>query len=143
VLDLEALGENSILVDCDVLQADGGTRTASVTGAYVAVYDAIRVARKQKLIASSPLLDSVAAVSVGIVKGRALLDLNYCEDVAADVDMNIVQTGQGRFVEVQGTGERTTFARKDLDRLLGLAHRGIRDLAALQQRALRRRLSVG
>ena len=140
VVDLEVLGENSILIDCDVLQADGGTRTASITGAYVALCDAVRVARQRKWIQRSPVRDAVAAVSVGKVQGRTLLDLDYEEDVAAEVDMNVVMTGSGRFVEVQGTGEEATFTRADLDRLIGLASRGLKRLLTAQQTVLRRRL---
>ncbi len=141
VVDLDLLGENSILVDCDVLQADGGTRTASITGAYVALSDAVRVALRKKLIRRSPIRDAVAAVSVGRVDGRTLLDLDFEEDVAADVDMNVVMTGSGRFVEVQGTGEEATFTRADLDRLVELASRGIKQLLTMQERALRKRLA--
>ena len=141
VVDLDLLGENSILIDCDVLQADGGTRTASITGAYVALCDAVRVARQRKWIQRSPVRDAVAAVSVGKVQGRTLLDLDYEEDVAAEVDMNVVMTGSGRFVEVQGTGEEATFTRADLDRLIGLASRGIKQLLTMQERALRKRLA--
>jgi ribonuclease PH len=141
VVDLDLLGENSILVDCDVLQADGGTRTASITGAYVALSDAVRVALRKKWIRRSPIRDAVAAVSVGRVDGRTLLDLDYEEDVAADVDMNVVMTGSGRFVEVQGTGEEATFTRADLERLVGLASRGIRQLLTMQERAIRKRLA--
>lgn len=141
VMDLDVLGENSILIDCDVLQADGGTRTASITGAYVALYDAVRVAMRKKLIRRPPIRDSVAAVSVGKVDGRRLLDLDYKEDVAAEVDMTVVMTGSGRFVEVQGTGEEATFTRTDLDRLVALASRGIKQLLAMQERAIRRRLA--
>ncbi len=140
VVDLEALGENSILVDCDVLQADGGTRTASVTGAYVAVCDAVRAAIRKKFIKKSPMLDAVAAISVGRVNNRLLLDLDYPEDVAAEVDMNVVMTGSGQFVEVQGTGEEATFTRVELDKLLRLASRGIKQLIELQGKALRKRL---
>lgn len=139
VVDMAALGENSILVDCDVLQADGGTRTAAITGAYIAVCDAVDAARRAGTIAASPLLDSVAAVSVGLVSGKALLDLDYSEDVAADVDMNVVMTGRGRFIEVQGTGEHATFDRKELDRLIALAVSGINRLQTIQEQALRRR----
>ncbi len=139
VLDLEALGENSILVDCDVLQADGGTRTASITGAYVAVSDAITWALKQKLLARTPLQDSVAAVSVGVVGGKAMLDLAYVEDVAADVDMNVVMTGRGQFIEVQGTGEGATYDRAALDRMVTLAVGGIKKLTDMQNKALRGR----
>ncbi|MCB9850465.1 MAG: ribonuclease PH [Phycisphaerales bacterium] len=143
VIDFSVLGENTIQVDCDVLQADGGTRTASITGAYVAVADAIGVGLNNKWIAKSPLRDSVAAVSVGIVKNQALLDLNYVEDVAAEVDMNVVMTGGGRFIEVQGTGEEATFDRKQLDRLTTLATRGIKELTGIQEKALRKRVSAG
>lgn len=139
VVDLELLGQNSILVDCDVLQADGGTRTASITGAYVAVCDAVRAARQKKWIKKSPILDTVTAVSVGRVKDRMLLDLDYSEDSAADVDMNVVMTGSGRFVEIQGTGEESTFSRDELDKLVRLASRGIKQLAELQQKALRKK----
>lgn len=139
VVDLSRLGECSILIDCDVLQADGGTRTASVTGAYVALCDAVRKAMREKQIRSSPILGSVAAVSVGRVDGRYLLDLDYAEDSAADVDLNVVMTGSGRFIEVQGTGEESTFSRAELNKLLVLATGGIRQLAAEQERALRRR----
>ena len=137
VVDLEALGEQMITLDCDVLEADGGTRTASITGAFVALVDALRAiktsgTKKSKL----PLTDSVAAVSVGIVDGRAVLDLDYPEDVAAAVDMNVVMTGGGRFVELQGTGEEATFSEKELADLLRLAKNGIKQLTALQQKAL-------
>lgn len=140
VVDLEALGENSILVDCDVLQADGGTRTASITGAYVAVCDAVRAAIKNKTIKRSPIRDAVAAVSVGRVNNRMLLDLDYPEDSGAEVDMNVVMTGSGQFVEVQGTGEEATFTRAELDKLLRLASRGITQLIEVQRKALRKRL---
>ena len=141
VTDLKKMGEVMITVDCDVLQADGGTRTASITGAYVALSDAVRVALRKKWIRRSPVRDAVAAVSVGRVGGRLLLDLDYKEDVAAEVDMNVVMTGSGRYVEVQGTGEEATFTRADLDRLVGLASRGIKQLLTMQERALRRRLA--
>jgi ribonuclease PH len=140
VVDLEALGENSILVDCDVLQADGGTRTASITGAYVALHDAVRDAIRNKHIRKSPIKEPVAAISVGRVKGKTLLDLNYLEDVAADVDMNVVMTGSGRFIEVQGTGEEATFSRSELDSLLRSATRGIKQLVEIQSKALRKRI---
>ncbi|MGB2984590.1 MAG: ribonuclease PH [Phycisphaerae bacterium] len=140
VTDLELLGEHSILIDCDVLQADGGTRTASITGAYVALCDAVRAARRNKWIAESPVREPVAAVSVGKVDGRMLLDLDYEEDAAASVDMNVVMTGSGRFVEVQGTGEEATFTRMELDKLLRLASRGIKQLVDVQEKALRKRL---
>lgn len=140
IVDLAKLGENSILVDCDVLQADGGTRTASITGAYVALWDAVKVARRNKWIKTSPITDSVAAVSVGKVNGRILLDLDYTEDVAADVDMNVVMTGSGKFIEIQGTGEEATFTRQELDRMVRQASRGIRQLSELQNKAIRRRI---
>jgi len=140
VVDLDLLGENSILLDCDVLQADGGTRTASVTGAYVALCDCVRVARKAGWIGKSPVMDAVAAISVGRLMGKALLDLDYPEDSAAEVDMNVVMTGSGEFVEVQGTGEGATFDRNDLDKLLRLASRGIRQLVEIQSKALRKRI---
>lgn len=137
VVDLNGLGENSILIDCDVLQADGGTRTASITGAYVALCDALRVAIRNKWLSKPPVKEPVAAVSVGKVGGRMLLDLDYEEDVTAEVDMNVVMTGSGRFVEVQGTGEQTTFSREELDRLLRQASCGIRKLVDVQNKALR------
>jgi len=140
VVDLGLLGENSILIDCDVLQADGGTRTASITGAFVALCDAVNVARKNKWIKKSPIHESVAAVSVGRVGKRMLLDLNYKEDVAAEVDMNVVMTGSGEFIEVQGTGEEATFSRAELDKLLRLATRGIRQLLEIQAKSLRKRI---
>jgi ribonuclease PH len=139
VTDLDALGENSILLDCDVIQADGGTRTAAITGAYVALCDAVRHARKQKWITRDPVRGPVAAVSVGKVASRFLLDLDYEEDSAAQIDMNVVMTQRGAFVEVQGTGERGTFTRAELDRLLRLAAGGIRQLIEAQERALRKR----
>jgi ribonuclease PH len=139
VVDFAALGENSILIDCDVLQADGGTRTASVTGAYVAMCDAVSHAIRQKWIAASPIREAVAAVSAGIVDGKAVLDLDYKEDSAADVDFNVVMTAGGKFIEVQGTGEGGTFDGKQLDRLLTLARGGIRQLLAAQETALARR----
>ncbi|MCH8967112.1 MAG: ribonuclease PH [Planctomycetes bacterium] len=140
VVDLAKLGENSILIDCDVLQADGGTRTASVTGAYIALCDAVRLAIREKRIRQSPITNPVAAVSVGKVKGRMLLDLDYHEDSTAEVDMNVVMTGSGRFIEVQGTGEGATFTRPELDKLLRLASRGIKQLIEMQAKALRKRL---
>ena len=140
VVDLEALGENSILIDCDVLQADGGTRTASITGAYIATCDAVRTALRNKWIRKTPIREPVAAISVGRVNGRMLLDLNYEEDVAADVDMNVVMTGSGEFVEIQGTGEESTFGRTVLDKLLRLASRGIRELIETQKKSLRKRI---
>ena len=136
IVDLKKLGPRTIWIDCDVLQADGGTRTASITAAYVALADAVAWLRKRKKLRASPLVDSVAAISVGIVKGRPLLDLNYVEDVAAEVDFNVVQTGRGRFVEVQGTGEESTFTRADMDRMLALAEKGIHRLRTMQAKIL-------
>ncbi|HZF93089.1 ribonuclease PH [Streptomyces sp.] len=138
VIDYKALGENTIVLDCDVLQADGGTRTAAITGAYVALADAVSWAQGKKLIkpARQPLTGTVAAVSVGIVAGVPLLDLCYEEDVRAETDMNVVCTGDGRFVEVQGTAEAEPFARDELNALLDLAVAGCTDLAAAQRAAL-------
>lgn len=133
VTELDKLGPRTIYVDCDVLQADGGTRTASVTGAYVALALALEGLKEQGLIDEIPLKDSIAAVSCGIVKGEALLDLPYVEDVAADVDMNIVMTGSGKFVEVQGTGEEATFDEEEFAELLRLAKKGIAELTAMQK----------
>ncbi|MDN6798109.1 MAG: ribonuclease PH [Propionibacterium sp.] len=136
VIDYKALGENTIVVDADVLQADGGTRTASITGAYVALHDAVEWLRERGSLAGEPLTGSVSAISVGIVKGVPMLDLAYDEDSTADVDMNIVATGTGDFVEVQGTAEGATFDRKLLGRLLDLADKGNRELTDLQQRVI-------
>ena len=139
VADLEALGERQITVDCDVLQADGGTRTASITGALVALVDAIRSIRRELPDATRyPLRDSVAAVSVGIVGGKPVLDLDYEMDYAAAVDMNVVMTGSGRFIEIQGTGEEATFDDAELAGMLRLARRGIAGLSKNQQQALRK-----
>jgi ribonuclease PH len=138
VIDTKALGENTIVIDCDVLQADGGTRTAAITGAYVALADSIEWARRQRFIGqkAQPLIDSVAAVSVGIIDGEPLLDLAYVEDVRAETDMNVVATGRGLFVEVQGTAEGAPFDRRELDSLLDLALGGTARLTALQLEAL-------
>lgn len=138
IIDTSALGENTIVVDCDVLQADGGTRTASITGAYVALADAVADARSRGLIAknANPLTDSVAAISVGIVGGVPVLDLDYPEDSTAETDMNVVMTGSGGFVEVQGTAEGAPFDRDELNALLDLAAGGISTLTTLQQEAL-------
>jgi len=136
VVRRDRLGERTIYLDCDVLQADGGTRTLAITGAYVALADAVRAMRRGGLIARQPIITPVAAVSVGIVDGRPMLDLCYKEDAAADVDMNIVMTGKGGFVEVQGTAERAPFDRAGLDRLTALAAGGIRKLIKLQKQAL-------
>lgn len=136
VLDDRALGENTIVIDCDVLQADGGTRTASITGAYVALHDAVEWLRARGALAGEPLTGSVAAISVGVVDGVPMTDLAYAEDSRADVDMNIVCTGDGDFVEVQGTGEGATFDRGALGRLLDLGQAGCARLSGLQSRAL-------
>ena len=137
-IDLSALGENSIMIDCDVLQADGGTRTAAITGAYVALVDAITWAREAGHVAATakPIVNSIAAVSVGIVDGETRLDLHYDDDVRADTDMNVVMTGDGRFVEVQGTAEGEPFERELLDELLALAANGCAELTRLQISAL-------
>ncbi|TDB74509.1 ribonuclease PH [Micromonospora sp. KC723] len=138
-IDLKALGENSIVLDCDVLQADGGTRTAAITGAYVALHDAVTWLAARRSLAGKPekvMHRSVAAVSVGIVAGEPRLDLNYAEDVAAEVDMNVVCTGTGDFVEVQGTGEDGVFSRRQLDALLDLGLAGCLELAEAQRKAL-------
>jgi ribonuclease PH len=136
VIDYKALGENTIVLDCDVLQADGGTRTASITGAYVALADAIGWLRERSLLTAEPLTGSVAAVSVGMVDGLPLLDLCYTEDSAADTDMNVVMSGDGDFVEVQGTAEGAPFNRALLDELLDLGAKGCAQLTALQRAAL-------
>jgi len=136
VVDLRALGPRSIQIDCDVLQADGGTRTAAITGAFVALHDAVRWLTEKKLITQNPIKDHVAAVSVGMSGGAPLLDLDYAEDSACGCDMNIVMTGAGHFVEVQGTAEGEAFSRKELDALLGLAQSGISRLIQHQKQAL-------
>ncbi len=136
VFDLSALGERSIHLDCDVLQADGGTRTAAITGAFVAAHDAVTWLLDQGRITASPIRDFVAAVSVGIVEGTPLLDLEYIEDSACDTDMNVVMTAAGGFVEVQGTAEGVPFTRAEMDRLLALADQGIQQLVAAQRAAL-------
>lgn len=138
VIDVKALGENTIVLDCDVLQADGGTRTAAITGAFVALADAVAWAKQQGLIAKSakPLIDTVSAVSVGIIDGVAVTDLEYVEDVRADTDMNVVVTGRGLFVEVQGTAEAEPFDRDELNRLLEMALNANKQLAEAQRLAL-------
>jgi ribonuclease PH len=138
IVDVKALGENTIVIDCDVLQADGGTRTAAITGAYVALADAISWARAKGIVGAETrvIFDSVAAVSVGVVDGEPRLDLHYDDDVRAETDMNVVMTGAGLFVEVQGTAERAPFDRSELDKLLGLASDGIATLTKLQREAL-------
>ena len=136
VFDLKKLGERTITLDCDVLQADGGTRTAAITGAFVAAHDAVATLLAKGLITETPILDHVAAISVGLLDGVALLDLEYVEDSACDTDMNVVMTGSGGFVEVQGTAEGTPFSRTEMDTLIALADAGIRDLVTLQRQAL-------
>jgi ribonuclease PH len=140
VLDLQKLGENTLWIDCDVLQADGGTRTASITGAYLAARLAVQKLLDAKKITENPLLDSVAAVSAGVFEGRELLDLDYVEDKDAEVDFNLVMTGQGKFVEVQGSGEESTFTQAQLDGILVLAQKGLKELAALQTAFLTKQL---
>ncbi|WP_372658115.1 ribonuclease PH [Hydrogenophaga sp.] len=142
VFDLKALGERTISLDCDVLQADGGTRTASITGAFVAAADAVNGLLKQGLISTSPIKGPVAAISVGILKGVPLLDLEYVEDSACDTDMNVVMTGAGHYVEVQGTAEGVAFTRQEMDALLALADKGIAELVTLQAQALAAPLSA-
>ena len=136
VFDLEVLGERTISLDCDVLQADGGTRTAAITGAFVAAHDAVSWLLQQGRLQASPIRDFVAAVSVGVVHGTPLLDLEYTEDSACDTDMNVVMTGSGGFVEIQGTAEGEPFNRAEMDLLLALADKGIRELNGLQKKAL-------
>ncbi|MCH6581021.1 MAG: ribonuclease PH [Nitrospinae bacterium] len=136
VVDMEQLGERTLWIDCDVIQADGGTRTASITGAFVAMCLALKQLKKDKLIDVFPVKDFLAATSVGILNGKKILDLDYSEDSEAEVDMNIVKTGSGGFVEVQGTAEREPFSDKDMTDLLSLAHKGIKELIVLQKKAL-------
>ncbi len=136
VTDLVPLGQRTIQVDCDVLQADGGTRTASITGAFVAVHDAVEKLRAAGLVTGAPMRDFVAAVSVGVYRGEPVLDLDYAEDSACDTDMNVVMTGAGGFVELQGTAEGHPFTRAEMNALVGLAEQGIRELIALQRAAL-------
>lgn len=135
-VDMEKLGENSILIDCDVLQADGGTRTAAITGAYLALVDSIAWAQERGHVGNNPIIDSVAAISVGIVGGEPRLDLHYDDDVSADTDMNVVMTGSGKFIEVQGTAEQEAFDRDLLNKLLDLASAGCTELTQLQKKAL-------
>lgn len=136
VVDMKKLGPRSIWIDCDVIQADGGTRTASITGAYVALVDAVKSLQRSGALKANPIIDSVAAVSVGMVSGRVVLDLNYVEDKDADVDFNVVQTGRGQFIEVQGTAEGKPFGRTHMNKMLALAEKGIRQLKSIQSRAL-------
>lgn len=136
VTELTAFGERTIWIDCDVIQADGGTRTASITGAYVALVDAFQRLVEKGLIKKIPVHNSVAAVSVGKVDGRILLDLNYAEDSRAEVDMNVVMTGSGEFIEVQGTAENAVFSKKEMDALIRVAEKGIKKLTAFQRKSL-------
>ena len=136
VFDLSKLGERTLHLDCDVLQADGGTRTAAITGAFVAAQDAVTYLLTQGKLTESPIRDHVAAISVGLVQGTPLLDLEYTEDSACDTDMNVVMTGAGHFVEVQGTAEGAAFSRREMDALLALAEQGIRELVVLQKTSL-------
>lgn len=136
IADLKSLGERTVWVDCDVIQADGGTRTASITGAYVALVEAVRSWRDRGMIEADPIKDAVAAVSIGIVDGKMLLDLCYEEDSRAEVDMNFVMTGSGKFIEVQGTAESVPFTRKQMERMAEVAQAGIRELIKAQQQVL-------
>ena len=133
VVDMEKLGRNTIYLDCDVLQADGGTRTAAINGAYVALVDAVRYARKGKMIDDNPIKEAVGAVSVGMVKGKAVLDLDYELDSGAEVDLNVAMTGDGRFVEIQGTAEQVPFSEEELGKMLALARRGINKILRKQK----------
>ena len=142
VADLSGLGERTIFIDCDVIQADGGTRTAAITGAFVALADALSLLKEQGVIKELLLKDHVAAISVGTVDGRILLDLCYAEDSIAEVDMNVVMTGTGKFVEVQGTAEETPFSKEQMDAMLALAAQGIKQLIHLQRRLLAERLQT-
>ena len=137
VVDLNALGERTMQIDCDVIQADGGTRTAGITGAFVAVHDAVSYLLDKKLLAASPIRDFVAAVSVGVYQGVPVLDLDYPEDTACDTDMNVVMTGSGGLIEVQGTAEGAPFSRAEMNALLDLANKGIQELIAAQKAALK------
>lgn len=136
ILDLEKLGERTIQMDCDVIQADGGTRTASITGAFVALCDAIDYLRAERMISQNPIRDHVAAVSVGILKGQPLLDLDYLEDSGCDTDLNVVMTGSLGLVEVQGTAEKVVFSRQELDVMLNMAQQGLQELFDVQRKAL-------
>ncbi|MEA1902723.1 MAG: ribonuclease PH [Actinomycetota bacterium] len=135
-VDMKAMGEAMVRVDCDVIEADGGTRTASITGAWVALHQALEDAKERELIPRNPIIDEIAAISVGLVDGEPVLDLDYEKDVAAEVDMNVVMSGRGLFVEVQGTAEGAPFSRNDLDGLLDLAQLGIAELHDMQRRAV-------
>jgi ribonuclease PH len=140
IVDLQKLGQNTLWVDCDVLQADGGTRTAAITGAYVATRLAVQKLLDERKLGENPISDSVAAVSVGVFNNQELLDLAYVEDKDAEVDFNIVMTGRGQFVEVQGSGEEATFSQQQLDSLLALAQRGLKEIASLQSTFLAKQL---
>ena len=137
VVELEKLGERTIWIDCDVVQADGGTRTASITGSFIALMDAISFLKKQNILEDVPVKDYVGAVSVGIVDGKLCLDLDYGEDSKAEVDMNIIMTGSGMLIEVQGTAEKKPFSKKELDKLISLAHEGIGELVNIQRKILK------
>jgi len=141
VVDMAKLGERTVKIDCDVIQADGGTRTAAITGGYIALGLAFKKLYQNKTLSEIPLKDYVAAVSVGVVKGQPVLDLNYAEDSSADMDMNVVMVGNGAFVEVQGTGEKTPFSSRQMSRLLKLAQKGIKELLTLQRKALGLKMS--
>jgi ribonuclease PH len=136
IADLKSLGERSVWIDCDVIQADGGTRTASITGAYIALIEATRAWRGRGILSADPVQDAVAAVSIGIVDGKILLDLCYEEDSKADVDMNFVMTGTGKFIEVQGTAESAPFTRKQMERMAEIAHQGIKELLLAQKKVI-------
>ena len=136
-INMDLLGENTIVIDCDVIQADGGTRTASITGGYVALEDAVNSAINEGLIESNPIKEMIASVSVGIQDGNALLDLNYIEDSTAETDMNVVMTNKNNFIEIQGTSEKRPFTYQELERMLDLAKKGISELFEYQNRALR------
>jgi ribonuclease PH len=143
ITDLPALGERTVWIDCDVIQADGGTRTAAISGAFIALADAFHTLRENGRLAKLPLKDFVAATSVGVVEGQVVLDLCYAEDAIADVDMNVVMTGSGKFIEVQGTAEENPFDRSQLDSMLQLAGNGIQELIAIQRKLLAERLRSG
>ncbi len=140
VVDLEKLGERTVWIDCDVIQGDGGTRTASITGSFIALIEALVTLKKKGVIKEIPVRDYVAAVSVGIIDGRLCLDLDYEEDSKADVDMNVVMTGNGRIVEVQGTAEKIPFSKKDLDRMIHVTEKGIKEIVATQRKILKIKL---
>jgi len=137
VADLEKLGERTIWIDCDVIQGDGGTRTASITGSFVALFDSLLVLKKQGIIKEIPLRDYVAAVSVGVIDGKPYLDLNYEEDSKAEVDMNIIMTGKKKLIELQGTAEKNPFSKKELDRLISLGEKGITEFIEIQRKVLK------